>query len=356
MISQQYAAAVAERSQHLFDLSADIMARTTAPTCRDGATDPTDGRYTLIGRTGHTADEPHVSVVIPTFNRPDLLIRAVDSVGQQYLDLEIVIVDDASTDARNDTSECLLRQRFPITVVRHHRNLGLGASRNTGISLARGRWITMLDDDDALVEGAIGRLLDVARARPHVQFVFGDHVRQWYDGDYPTRREHRHVGPEALQELRTENPIMCGSFIIERSALVAVRGYREDLPVHEDYNLHLRLLSTIEPFYLSTPVCVYHCRQTLPRLNHQRLFWFATSGFNHAVYRALFPRIDDLALKVVQRENQYAHLARSLDEGCRRDIARSLVHRWWNALRERGLSEELNIDQAAMARTCPSIR
>jgi glycosyltransferase involved in cell wall biosynthesis len=357
VIPQDYVTAVAERSQHLFGLTADIIMGTLVASSRDGATARTDGRYAIIGQTEHTAREPQVSVVIPTFNRPDLLVQAVDSVCRQDdVDLELVIVDDAGADIPAETFARLLRQRWPITVVRHRRNLGLGASRNTGVSLAHGSWITMLDDDDALVQGSIVQLLDAARAAREAQFVFGDHLRQGYDGDRPTDLEHRRGGIGALRDLFTENPIMCGSFIIQRRAFVALRGYREDLPVHEDYNLHLRLLSAIDPVYVSTPVCIYHCRETLPRLNHKRLYWFATSAFNHAVYRALFHRTGDRALKVAQRENQYAHLARSLDEGCPRDVALSLVHLWRHTLRARGLSEEIDIDEAAMVGACPSIR
>ena len=355
MIPQDYVTAVAERSRHLFGLTADIMTGALATGSDDGATARIDGRYAILGRT-EQAREPVVSVVIPTFNRPDLLLLAVDSACRQDVGLEIVIVDDAGTDLPGELVAHLLRRRWPITVVRHHRNLGLGAARNTGTSLARGSWITMLDDDDTLVEGSLAQLLDAARASREVPFVFGDHLRQGYDGDRPTDLEHRRVDSGALEDLFTENPIMCGSFIIQRRAFLALRGYREDLPVHEDYNLHLRVLSTITPAYVSTPVCVYHRRETIPRLNHQRLYWFATSAFNHSVSRALFHRTADRALKVAQRETQYAHLARGLDEGCPRDVARSLVHLWRRALSARGLSAEIDIDEAAMVKACPSIR
>lgn len=216
--------------------------------------------------------------------------------------------------------------------------------------------MTMLDDDDALVDGSLTDLLSVARADDDASFIFGDHVRQWYEGHTPTHAEYRSIGREALAELRTENLIVCGSFMIERRTFTALRGYREDLPVHEDYNLHLRVLSSTRPAYLATPICTYHCRPALPRLNHRRLYWFATSAFNHAVFRSLFHQADDRAVKMAQRESQYEHLARSLREGCPLDAARALVARWWQTLRSHGLSEEIDLDEQVISDICPSLR
>ncbi len=91
--------------------------------------------------------DPLVSVVIPTHNRARLVERAVKSVlGQTYRNLELIVVDDASTD---DTEEAI--RGFGdarIRYVRHHANIGAPAARNTGISIARGEYIGLLDDDD----------------------------------------------------------------------------------------------------------------------------------------------------------------------------------------------------------------
>lgn len=90
---------------------------------------------------------PTVSVVIPTFNRSSYLPRAVDSILQQtYEDLELVVVDDASTD---DTS--VIMDRYDdsrIVFVRHETNRGANVARNTGIETARGKYISFLDSDD----------------------------------------------------------------------------------------------------------------------------------------------------------------------------------------------------------------
>lgn len=355
MSQRGYLATVPAHAGRLFELTARIMTGRASAGSSGGSDMPIAGRCAITVRPAQQRS-PDVSIVIPTFERPDLLLAAVESVHSQgAVNLEIVVVNDSERPLGATVVEALSATPRAITVAQHHRNLGLGAARNTGAGLARGAWLLMLDDDDALVESSVRLLLDVGRTAGAL-FVFGDHLRQHYVGASPGYIERRRVGLEALEDLHTENPIMCGSFVIKRRLFEALGGYREDLPVHEDYNLHLRVLSTVRPVYLDAPVCVYHCRQTLPRLNHRRLHWFATSAFNHAVFRTLFVRTNDRSLKVAQRENQYAHLIRSLEEGCPLDLARALVNSWWHTLRAFGLSEEVAIDEDVIDRLCPSVR
>lgn len=90
---------------------------------------------------------PLVSVVIPTRNRRDLLELTIESVlGQIGVDLEVVVVDEASDDG---TSEWLASHHDPrVRRVPHDRPLGVATSRNDGIAASRGMWVALLDDDD----------------------------------------------------------------------------------------------------------------------------------------------------------------------------------------------------------------
>jgi glycosyltransferase involved in cell wall biosynthesis len=91
--------------------------------------------------------EPKVSVVIPTHNRASLLKRAIDSVrNQTYKNLEIIVVDDASSDDTPSVVRGILDDR--LQYLRHERNRGGAATRNTGIRAATGKYIAFLDDDD----------------------------------------------------------------------------------------------------------------------------------------------------------------------------------------------------------------
>lgn len=91
--------------------------------------------------------KPLVSVIIPTYNRANLIGRAIQSVlNQTYRNIEIIIVDDAS----NDNTEEIVTKFHNINVVyiRHNCNKGGGAARNTGIKASNGKFIAFLDDDD----------------------------------------------------------------------------------------------------------------------------------------------------------------------------------------------------------------
>lgn len=90
---------------------------------------------------------PSVTVVIPTFNRLELLANAIRSVlNQTYQDFEIIVVDDASTESVESLIESISDPR--IRLVQHSENLGEAASRNTALQDTRGKYVAFLDDDD----------------------------------------------------------------------------------------------------------------------------------------------------------------------------------------------------------------
>ena len=89
---------------------------------------------------------PKVSVVIPTYQHAHFVAQAISSVlSQTYCDLEVIVVDDGSTD---DTQEIVAGFGEQIRVVQHEKNSGLSAARNTGIQLSRGEYVAFLDADD----------------------------------------------------------------------------------------------------------------------------------------------------------------------------------------------------------------
>src|SRR5512137_3207001 len=114
-----------------------------------------------------------VSVIIPTYNRQEVLLRAVDSVlAQKGVDFELLIVDDGSTD---DTCAKLDAQStakdphdpsFKLHVIRCAENKGPAAARNAGIKQARGKWIAFLDSDDEWKPGKLKSQLDFFAENP----------------------------------------------------------------------------------------------------------------------------------------------------------------------------------------------
>ncbi|MGC1393766.1 MAG: glycosyltransferase family 2 protein, partial [Coleofasciculaceae cyanobacterium] len=90
--------------------------------------------------------KPLLSIIIPTHNRPQLLVHAVNSALEQTInDLEVIVVDDASTEPVNLPDHPRLR------VIRLTKSHGGAGARNVGTKEANGRWIMYLDDDDRLL-------------------------------------------------------------------------------------------------------------------------------------------------------------------------------------------------------------
>lgn len=119
-----------------------------------------------MGRTG----TPTVSVVIPAHNVAEFLGDAVSSVlAQEYSDLEIIVVDDGSTDGTADA----IPQSPSIQCVRRERG-GPAAARNTGLCLARGEYIAFLDADDMWAPRSLRRRLRFLERNPRLGLVFGD--------------------------------------------------------------------------------------------------------------------------------------------------------------------------------------
>jgi succinoglycan biosynthesis protein ExoO len=92
-------------------------------------------------------NNPEISIIIPTYNTEDYLPQALESVLEQtFTNFEIIVVDDASTDATFEIAKSY--QDLRIRVLRNHQNLGAAATRNCAIKNAQGQWIALLDSDD----------------------------------------------------------------------------------------------------------------------------------------------------------------------------------------------------------------
>jgi glycosyltransferase involved in cell wall biosynthesis len=181
-----------------------------------------------------------VSVVIPVFNRPAAVRRAIESVlAQTCQDFEVIVVDDHSTD---NTAASVMACTDPrVRLIRHEQNRGGSAARNTGIQAGSAPYVAFLDSDDEWLPMKLERQLEVfARSRDRLALVYTGADRVYADGSMerhiPTRQAN------LARTLLTENVVGETSVgMLRRSALEAVGGFDESLPASQDLDLWLRI-------------------------------------------------------------------------------------------------------------------
>jgi glycosyltransferase involved in cell wall biosynthesis len=148
------------------------------------------------------AENPRVSVVIPVYNRADLIGRAVESVLSQGVDeLELLVVDDGSTDETPETVRTLSQQDARVQLLQQE-NGGSGAARHTGLQAARGEFVAFLDSDDYWLPGYLSKQLELlAGAEPDVVAVVCDGTA--VERDKPDVSHFAEVGYEPPSDVPT---------------------------------------------------------------------------------------------------------------------------------------------------------
>jgi glycosyltransferase involved in cell wall biosynthesis len=202
------------------------------------------------------AVSPNVSVVIPTHDRLNLLRRALASaLAQRYVDLEVIVVDDGSSDG---TAAFLEPPPDPrVRLLQNHPALGVAASRNRGIDEARGEWVAFLDDDDLWAPDKLRSQVD-ALERTGRRWCYVGHVnvdlRDRVTGGEPPLPPDRLVG--ALHESDVV-PGGCSGVVAARGLLREAGGFDPSLQPLADWDLWLRLAAIEPPAAVARPLVAY---------------------------------------------------------------------------------------------------
>ena len=195
-----------------------------------------------------------VSVVIPTFNRARKVVRAITSVlSQTFTDIEIIVVDDGSTDGTNKVVE-----QFDdfVTYVAHSSNLGVSAARNTGIKTSSGPLIALLDSDDHWLPEKLAAQVGFFDEHPGAGVCQTEEL--WIRNGRRVNPMKKHLKPsgdifEPSLKLCLVSP---SAVMLKRCLLDKVGGFDEDLPVCEDYDLWLRISCRYTVHLIREPLVV----------------------------------------------------------------------------------------------------
>jgi glycosyltransferase involved in cell wall biosynthesis len=196
-----------------------------------------------------------ISVVIPTYNRAQLLPRAIESAQNAGADLEVIVVDDCSTD---DTAK-VCAAIAGIKYVRLNANGGLANARNVGVAESTCEFVAFLDDDDLRLPGSLDKQLHALTADDRIAFCYGqaligDARRQLPTGEiYPLRCPHGDI----FWDLLEDNFIPMPSVLARKSSLLNAGGFNTSLRLIEDWDMWLRLSERFLVAAIEEPVAIH---------------------------------------------------------------------------------------------------
>ena len=179
----------------------------------------------------------NIAVIIPTYNRYELLKRAVESVlAQTYPPYEIIVIDDGSTDQTQE-----IQQDFPNIKYLYQENRGVSSARNLGIINAECEWIAFLDSDDVWHEDKLQEQVKFHEENPEILMSYTDElwIRDGVSVKIP-KKFSKHGG-NIFEKCLSHCIIAPSSTIIHKELLKRVGSFDEDLEVCEDYDLWLRV-------------------------------------------------------------------------------------------------------------------
>jgi glycosyltransferase involved in cell wall biosynthesis len=241
-----------------------------------------------------------VDVIVPCYNYGRYLPGCVCSVlGQEGVDVRVLIIDDASPDGSGHVAEVLARRDERVEVRRHAVNRGHIATYNEGLDWAAGDYLLLLSADDLLCPGALRRAAHVMDAHPEVGLTYGRQIKfasdappsagpATADGDCRIRS-----GAEFVEWCcRTgQNPVTTPTAVVRTALQKRLGGYRKDLPHTGDMELWLR-------FAAHAAVAVIDADQAYKRMHPGNMqYQYLGSGLGdllhrHAAFQILFAEHD----------------------------------------------------------------
>lgn len=180
-----------------------------------------------------------VSVIIPAYNCGKYLDCAIQSVMKQEVDLEIILVDDASTDGTEEIVKKLKESaKYPIRYIRNRENLGVSATRNKGVRLAEGKYIAYLDADDWWAEKKLEKQLNKLKQTNGIFCYTGREL--YYENGYRMGKKISVPEEITFKRLLYTNVIPCSSVLLKTE--IAREFLMEHDEIHEDYLTWLRIV------------------------------------------------------------------------------------------------------------------
>ncbi len=178
---------------------------------------------------------PLVSVIIPFYNSEDYLAQTIDWVlSSSYQNIEIILVDDGSSDQSVDIAESYVKTHKNISLYQQ-KNQGVSVARNLGISMAKGIYILPVDSDDMICEHYIEEAVKVLEARPEVKVVTAE-------GEFFGNKTGRIILPAFDLSLLARKNLLSVCALYRKSDWERIGGYCTELLGREDWDFWISML------------------------------------------------------------------------------------------------------------------
>ena len=209
-----------------------------------------------MGATGRVTNKSmaSISVIIPTHSRPHLLPRAVESALAAGTDVEVVVVDDASTGETAETCRALK----DISYIRLDHNQGVAGARNAGMLSSSAEYVAFLDDDDLRLPGSLDLQLATLRNTPDAAVIYGQAlIGGATDRMAVDRYPQRCPEGDVFWQLLTQNFMPSGSVLFRRSCLLRTGLLDRSIAGIDDWDLWLRLAALYPVAAVDQPVVIW---------------------------------------------------------------------------------------------------
>jgi len=205
---------------------------------------------------------PLVSIILPTFNRPHLLNEALESIASQtFKEFEVIVVNDGGEDVSDVVKR--FKNSLKIFYLSHDKNKGHGATRNTSLSVAKGRYIAYLDDDDIFYPQHLETLTSFLE-KDKEAVAYTDLIKVVYKKDDSSERCIGEGVAYSLdfdrEYLLVENYIHIDTIMHKRDCLEKSGYFEKSWGINEDWDLLIRLAKFYEFHHIKKLTCEWRLR------------------------------------------------------------------------------------------------
>lgn len=250
-----------------------------------------------------------VSVIIPTYKRPEMLKRAIESVlSQSYANIEIIVVDDNSGD---DTGKTVENYGDRITFLKNTRTSGGAETRNRGIGVSNGKYIAFLDDDDVWNSEKIALQVNELETNPDavlctcgLRVVYEKSGLQYYN--FPG------LNNTGFKDMLLNNRVgITSTVMVKRSALDRSGWFDPDLPARQDYDLWIRLSKEGSFRSVNRPLVDYYMHGSKSQISSNIKKYMKANEIIRNKHSEFYEKFNSSELNILKADNffQYSTIA-----------------------------------------------